>query len=252
METLFVGKTAVFLPETESTNSYAINLLKNVNPAEGTIVHTAHQTSGKGQRGSAWISDPESNLAVSVVLKPAFLSASKQFYLYIMAALACHDTIAQILDSSHFDIRIKWPNDILVNAKKVAGILIENNFVGAELNWSVIGTGININQQRFTDLPNATSLALLTRKGHAVANVLGLLCRHTEKHYMALKSGKLKALLETYMQRLYGRDQWLLFEVKGAEQRLKVTGLSEEGLLQLQGENGEQFNADVKDVKWRF
>jgi BirA family transcriptional regulator, biotin operon repressor / biotin---[acetyl-CoA-carboxylase] ligase len=126
METLFVGKNTIFLPEIPSTNSYATHLLKNVNLAEGTVVHTANQTQGRGQWDKRWSSEPSSNLTVSVVLKPTFLELKKQFLLYQIAALACYDTIAGLLNNSQYDIKIKWPNDILINRKKTAGILIEN------------------------------------------------------------------------------------------------------------------------------
>src|SRR5688572_20998788 len=115
MDTLFIGKNPIFLPHTDSTNSYAIGLLKNVNLPEGTMVHTAFQSNGKGQRGSAWTSEPLSNLAVSFVLKPTFLALKNNFYLYKVAALACFDTLSEILGKRQFDIKIKWPNDMLVN-----------------------------------------------------------------------------------------------------------------------------------------
>ena len=73
----------IFLPEVTSTNSYAMNLLKNVNLPEGTVVQTTNQTQGKGQRGSRWMADPTSNLTVSIVLKPTFLELKNQFYLYL-------------------------------------------------------------------------------------------------------------------------------------------------------------------------
>ena len=106
METLFVGQAAIFLPEVESTNSYAIALLKNVNLTEGTAIFSTNQTKGRGQRGNSWISGPGLNLAVSYVLKPTFLSIDKLYYMYIISALAVHDLMAEILDSSQFDIKI--------------------------------------------------------------------------------------------------------------------------------------------------
>src|SRR4051812_18760955 len=149
METLFIGKNILFLPETDSTNSYAIELLKNVNPPDGTVVHTARQLRGKGQRGAAWTTEPVSNLTISIIVKPAFLSLANQYFLYIVSALAVHDTTAEFLAPRQFDIKIKWPNDILVNRKKIAGILIENRITGNLINASVIGIGINVNQASF-------------------------------------------------------------------------------------------------------
>lgn len=252
METLFIGKSAVFLPQTDSTNSYATDMLKNVNLAEGTIIHTANQTHGKGQRGSAWISEPASNLAVSVILKPSFLPIEKQFFLYKIAALACHDTIAQLLNSSHFDIEIKWPNDILVNRKKIAGILIENNLINNSISWCVAGTGINVNQQQFVDLKHATSLYQLAQKPFAVSNVLGLLCRHTEKHYLALMQGKYQQITDDYLKHFFGLNKIMRFEMNGKVHDMFVKGLSKNGLLLLQYPDGMEMEVDVKEVKWLY
>ena len=162
METLFIGSNIIFLPEVDSTNSYATELLKNVNIAEGTVIHTAHQTQGKGQRGNSWEAQIASNLTTSIVLKPSFLELKNQFFLYQITALACYDLMAELLNNSQYDIKIKWPNDILVNKKKIAGILIENVITHSTLNYSVIGIGINVNQLLFTDGINATSLKKLS------------------------------------------------------------------------------------------
>ena len=152
METLFIGRNIIFLPQVNSTNSYAIEMLKNVNLAEGTLVHTAEQTEGRGQRGSVWKTEKTSNLTASLVLKPTFLDLKNQHYLYQISALACYDALAELLDSSQFDIKIKWPNDILVNKQKIAGILIENNISNTQLSWSVVGVGFNVNQTIFDRL----------------------------------------------------------------------------------------------------
>ena len=138
METLFIGKSLLFLHEVESTNTYAMNLLRNVNPIEGTLVYTDFQTNGKGQRGATWTSEIGQNITASVILKPRFLGYDKTFYLSKISALAVYDVLTEILPISQYDIKIKWPNDILVNKKKIAGILIENQFNGNYLTSCVI------------------------------------------------------------------------------------------------------------------
>lgn len=254
METLFIGKNIIFLPETESTNSYATHLLKNVNPAEGTVVHTANQTRGRGQRGNAWNAEPASNLTASIILKPAFLGLKNQFFLYQITALACYDTMAEILNNSHFDIRIKWPNDVLVNKHKIAGILIENIIGNSTIEWSVIGVGINVNQLNFVRGMNATSLRmlLLNDKPFPVKEILLRLCAHLEKYYLALKNNKTEWIKEQYLQKMFGLNAWLNFEVEGKVKNLLVKGLSDTGLLVLKDGIGRVLEADVKDVKWLY
>ncbi len=252
METLFIGKNSIFLPETESTNSYAIHLLKNVNLIEGSVVHTAHQTHGKGQRGNRWLAEPLSNLCASIVLKPTFLELKNQFFLYQITALACHDTLSELLAYRQYDIKIKWPNDILVDRKKIAGILIENNLQGTVINWSVAGIGINVNQDEFSGISTATSLKLLTGTDHSVHAVLDILCRHLEKYYLQLKSGKFESIRQAYLENLYGLSETLEFEVNDTIRKLYVKGVSNSGLLNLLDEDGKLMEADVKQVKWIY
>src|SRR5687768_17275673 len=121
METLFIGKNLLFLHEVESTNTYAMNLLRNVNPIEGTVVYTDHQTMGKGQRGAVWTSKTGQNITASIILKP-LLTQNNTFYLSKISALAVYDVLTDILPIGQYDIKIKWPNDILVNRRKIAGI----------------------------------------------------------------------------------------------------------------------------------
>lgn len=252
MDTLFIGKNIIFLPEIHSTNSYAIDLLKNVNPAEGTVVHTAHQTQGKGQRGSRWAADPGKNLTASVLLKPGFLDIKKQFFLYQITALACYDAMAQILNSSQNDIKIKWPNDILVNRRKIAGILLENNILNNRVNWCVAGIGINVNQDLFEEGLRATSLKQITGAEHEVKDLLGLVCCYLEKYYLYLKNGKYASVMSLYLERLYGLNEYLDFEIGGNRQHLLVEGIHDNGLLLLRTPSGELMETDVKQVKWLY
>lgn len=252
METLFIGKNIIFLPEIHSTNSYAIDLLKNVNLPEGTLVHTANQTEGKGQRGSSWKSEPAMNVTATVILRPGFLSIKNQFFLYQIVALACYDTTAEILDSSQIDIKIKWPNDILVNKKKLGGVLIENNIQNNQINWCAAGIGINVNQEKFDGSIIATSYKLIDGKEHAIDFVLKTLCKHLEKHYLSLLNSKFERINENYLKHLYGLDLWLDFEIGESIKNVLVKGVGITGLLILEDKQGKTFEVDVKEVKWLF
>lgn len=252
METLFIGKNLIFLPEVHSTNSYATDLLKNVNLPEGTVIHAAHQTQGKGQRGAAWNAEASLNLTASVLLKPGFLSIQNQFYLYQIAALACYDAMTELLKESQFDIKIKWPNDILINKKKIAGILIENTILHDQLNWSVIGIGINVNQVLFEQGIHATSLKLLLKRTLEIETVLNALCRHLEKHYLSLFKSQYVMIQKQYLSHLYGLNQVLDFEHRGGVEKLLVKGLGSGGLLLLEDSAGQHREVDVKEIKWLF
>jgi BirA family transcriptional regulator, biotin operon repressor / biotin---[acetyl-CoA-carboxylase] ligase len=248
MATLFIGQNKVFLPETESTNSYAISLLKNVKPIEGTVVYTHKQTQGKGQRGNSWIAEPQQNTTLSLILQPTFLRSKNSFYLSKIAALALHDVLTGFLAAGQFDIKIKWPNDMLVNSKKIAGVLIENSLLHDSLQWSVIGIGLNVNQRNFKTLPEATSLNLLTGAVIDLETVSESLFAHFEKWYLRLKKGEFRLINEAYHKALFRFDQNATFEQNGKRFNGKIKEVNEGGLLVVETESGLS-NYEIKDIR---
>lgn len=248
MDTLFVGKNLIFLPVTNSTNSYAMELLKNVKLPEGTVVQTAHQTAGRGQRGAGWIADPASNLTLSILLCPSFLRTSESFFLYLISALACYDTTSQLLADSQFEVRIKWPNDIYVNGLKTCGILIENKLNMDFVSNSVIGIGMNINQLVFEGL-SATSIAALTGKSIDLKIAAQCLFSNIEKYYLLLRNNQGPELRRRYVSRMLGLGEVLNFEYRSQRKKFRIEGISESGLLQL-SEEGIDFQADLGELRW--
>ena len=251
MQTLFIGKELIFLNEVESTNTYAMNLLRNVNVAEGAMIITPNQTQGKGQRGSTWNSEIGSNLTISCILKPHFLAIKNTFYLSKISALAVYEVMTELLPSSQYDIKIKWPNDILVNNKKIAGILIENNFNHELLQHSIIGIGININQINFNELLNtATSLKLLMNIDIEKDMVLEKLCHYLEKWYLKLKANKFSEIDSEYLNHLFGLHKvcsFLDMENKAFDATISSISLDGKLILKLNGELLKSY--DVKEIK---
>lgn len=250
METLFIGRNIIFLPEVGSTNSYAIDLLKSVNVIEGTVINTNSQTNGKGQRGASWSSETAKNLTVSIILRPFFLELKKQFFLYQISALACYDVMSEILNSGQFDIKIKWPNDIIVNKKKIAGILIENVVVADKIAACVVGVGLNINQVNFNEGLNATSVLKLLNKEMDVNDVLNLICTHLEKYYLILKAGREQDIINQYLLRLFAINACAEFEINDKRKYCLVKGINDEGRLILEENQGINQAYDVKEIRW--
>ena len=254
METLFIGKNLLFLHEVESTNTYAMNLLRNVNTLEGTVIYTDNQTKGKGQRGSVWASKIGQNLTTSIILKPHFLALNNTYYLSKISALAVYDLLTEILVNSHYDIKIKWPNDILVDKKKIAGILIENNFTNTSLHFSIVGIGLNVNQIEFETFEReATSLKLLTDMDYDRNALLQKLCEKLEKWYLILKQQNMKLINESYLNNLFGYQQINNFEdVNHLKLEGKIIDVSKEGKLIIKQENQGIREFDNKEVKFLF
>ncbi len=161
MRTITLGFPLIHLASVDSTNKYAAAILHKQDAGEGTVILADVQTSGKGQGDNIWLSDSGLNLLCSIILKPDFLPAYKQFYLSMCVATGIYDCLNDLGIQS----QVKWPNDILIKGKKVAGILIENTILSQNLLTSVIGIGLNVNQVSFPPgIPNAASLACSNRK----------------------------------------------------------------------------------------
>src|ERR1700749_523966 len=195
MKTLFIGQNSIHLKSVDSTNSYASELLRQVKLSEGSVIYTFEQEKGRGQRGNSWESEPNKNVALSLVLYPGFLNADQQFLLIKITSLAVADLMAEMLETlgKPQQINIKWPNDIYVNTRKIAGILIENTLRESTIHSSVVGIGININQLVFTSAANAVSLAQIIDKEFELMPLIERLCEFMEARYLQLRAGKTEA-----------------------------------------------------------
>lgn len=253
METLFIGKNTLFLSEIESTNSYAMNLLRNVNVHEGIVICAEKQTKGRGQRGSEWLTEQGKNLTLSVILKPAFLNTKNVFYLSKITALACYDLLTDFANFSHNDIKIKWPNDILVDSKKIAGILIENVYLKSTIQFSVIGIGLNINQTNFEVIASkATSLKIENKcnEDYEKKDILKRLCQHLEKWYLRLKESKYEVIDTIYHQRLFGINSKKKFIQSQTNEKFDalIIGVTNEGKLHLKDNVSNDLYYDIKEI----
>ena len=183
-----------------STNTYLSDLLKREDLAEGTIVIADYQEDGKGLGSHSWSSNRGENLLMSLLLFPAFLSASKQFHLSRLASLALCDVLVA-LDA---DPVIKWPNDILTPKGKIAGILIEHGITAGKISHTLIGIGLNLNQSDFPLFPTrASSLIRETGKPADVLEVGELIQAALMNRYQSLKEGGSSLLEKQYLEKLY-------------------------------------------------
>lgn len=228
--TLFMGHKLVFVPECHSTNDEAQRLLQQKGSADGLVVITANQTAGRGQRGSVWISEPGKNLTFSIGLKPHFLNPKMQFYLSMAVSLGLLDSLAHLLPQA--EVKIKWPNDVMLNGKKTCGILIENQLIGQLLGRSVVGIGLNVNQ-RSQPVASATSLAVEAGHEFDLNEVFSLLLEKLEARYLQMKADDLNLLKSDYEQHLFWRNEVHDFVV--GEQTVSgiIKGVSEEGKLEV-------------------
>ncbi len=250
MKTLFVGQNSIHLKSVDSTNRYASELLRHVKLSEGSLIYTFEQQKGRGQRGNGWVSEPNKNITLSLVLYPHFLSIEKQFLLTEIAALSVADLMSELLDpiNQSCTLKIKWPNDIYVDGKKMAGILIENTWRENTIQSSIFGIGINVNQVEFNSDLNALSLRMLTGKEFDLIQLINRLCEFIEARYLQLKANKHADIHVAYLNKLYKLNQWANFSANGQTITGKITGISAVGKLKVETATGEIKEFDLKEI----
>ena len=239
-----IGNQIIKLKSVDSTNNYAAKLLKQTKVPFGTVIMARYQTNGKGQRNAVWDAEGESNLLMSVVLNTQFLPVEKVFFLSKVVALALNYS----LDKFGIQSSIKWPNDLVVNQKKIAGVLIENQWIGQRLASSIIGIGLNVNQVIFPDSFNATSLKLLTSRSFIVEDVLKVICKYLNQFYNELIDLSFDKIDLTYHKLLVNYNRWAKFRQKNEIFTAKVNGVNDEGELILQLKNGQSKLYKLKEI----
>jgi BirA family biotin operon repressor/biotin-[acetyl-CoA-carboxylase] ligase len=251
--TLFTGQSIEKLDKVDSTNLYALNLLKQHPPAEGYAVWALEQFAGRGQRGNSWLVQPGANLTFSLILHPRFLPVSNQFWLTRVMALAVAEFVSSCLSSVSLNVAIKWPNDIYVNDQKIAGILIENVLEQSLIKHSVAGIGININQETFDpSVPNATSLKLLTGSTFELEDCLNRIFIPIEKFYLELRNGNYSRIDAAYHKILYRRGVLSNLSLHGKTFKGNIKGVSTTGQLLVDTLNAESNTVEtleISDVK---
>ncbi|HAP00905.1 MAG TPA: biotin--[acetyl-CoA-carboxylase] ligase [Bacteroidetes bacterium] len=234
--TLFTGKFFHILNETVSTNMYASLLLQQGNVTEGTIVTAKHQTRGRGYAGTNWESESGKNLLFSIIYKPHFIKAKNQFYLNQAISLGVYDAISLF---SKRDLKIKWPNDLLLKGKKICGILIENVVSGEWLQSSVIGIGMNVNQTKFGEgVKGGVSLKSVEKKDFDISKVLEKICEHVEARYLQLRRNELSTLQKDYMKTLFQLEEEHSYKTAEGKIKAKIVGINPEGKLLLEYKGG--------------
>jgi BirA family biotin operon repressor/biotin-[acetyl-CoA-carboxylase] ligase len=235
----------IILKQVGSTNSYALELKSTAVFKEGLVVTADFQTGGKGQRGKEWESNRGENLLLSAVIE-SNISIDNQFDLNILSSLAVMDC----LKSYDIDSQLKWPNDILVNKCKIAGILIQNLISKNRITHTVIGIGLNINQIEFTkSYPSATSVQ---KELGATINISDVKDSLLNALQLRLEDYRLNSdLKEEYLSNLFQKDKVATFESNNQKFMGIIRRVTKSGLLQIETENSlKEFN--LQEVKMLF
>ncbi len=185
LETRFVGQRVIYYPSLASTMDVAKREAQQ-GAVEGTIVLAEEQTAGRGRIKRVWLS-PKGSIALSIILHPSLAYISSLIMVASLATVHCIEKVTGL------KAQIKWPNDVLVNQKKVCGILIESDVRGNTVDYSIIGIGINVNL-RLADFPEispaATSLSHELGRNVSRLDMIRCLLVETERLYLALPAGE--------------------------------------------------------------
>lgn len=248
MNTLFIGRCIERLNSVGSTNFYLKQLNQNKELPEGYVVVAIHQTSGRGQFGNSWIDEDGKNLLISVLLRSQYLPVRHSFVLSMSVCLALHDVFSSFVGR----VKIKWPNDILIGAKKVAGVLIENQIAGNKLQSSVVGMGLNINQAKAAT-PSATSLLMELGTSVDVASAERQLLEALEKRYLELRRFQnFDQLKAEYLEKLYGYKQPVVILINGESHAVTITDVNFEGILQVKNQDNSLSYYAFKEIRFQL
>lgn len=230
-----------------STNDFAVDLAKSDKPDEGTVIMADFQTKGKGQKYTTWISDKGSNLTLSILLYPSFLDPAKNFYLSMALSLG----IVDMLQTYNISASIKWPNDIFTNTGKIAGILIENAIQKNKIKYSVLGLGLNVNQEIFPeDIQNPTSMKTELKTASDRETVLKKLLESVEHRLKKLYHLDLKMIKAQYEQKMLFRNQLKRYYTDDEVFSGTIKGVNDAGQLLIADESNTIRTFNFKEVRY--
>jgi BirA family biotin operon repressor/biotin-[acetyl-CoA-carboxylase] ligase len=214
-----IGSEIIHFKRVDSTSNYIATMLKESKVVNGMVILADEQTEGRGQRGAKWQSTSGQNILCSFYIQHNELSINHQHNITHFVSLA----IINCLNHIGLKAKIKWPNDIVIENKKIAGILIENQFQGQKIKSSIIGIGLNVLQEDF-DFINSTSIVKELKKEILLKTVFNQLIYSLNQEFIHLQQHSFSVLEKNYTNNL-----WLLNESSEYET-----------------ENGEKFNGIIK------
>lgn len=231
--------------ETDSTNRY----LHGYDGEEGglmTVVVAEYQSAGHGQGGSKWESEPGKNLLFSVMTRPERLDVRRQFVMLEAGALAVRDALARYAGG----MTVKWPNDVYWHDMKISGTLSECTVAGGLVGRCILGTGVNVNQRKFTgDAPNPVSLGLILDREVDRSEVLASFLDSFRTLFGMVNAGRYDEVDRLYAESLYRREGFHAYRDKGGAFMAAIERIEPDGRLVLRREDGGVSAYMFKEVE---
>ena len=222
----------IHFTEIDSTNLYLKKHYAELDDLD--IVDAKHQSAGRGRMARVWEDSSGENLLFSVLIKdknlfPEFSSLS------LLAASSIMNTIKSLGING---VSVKWPNDVMVNDKKICGILLESVSFGSEIEALIIGIGLNVNQNEFDELPHATSIYIEAKKGYEIGAFSELVYTNIRNDILMFKMGD-RSYLENIRNANYLTCQYVDFVYNDENKRGYVKGIDDDNKLIIDVEGTE-------------
>ena len=234
-----------------STNTYLRSLNGGDPQYDYEVAVAGFQTAGRGQKGNTWESEAGKNLLFSILAHPRNIKVQEQFYISEAIALAVSDSVMAAMGPQYAGgVSVKWSNDIYWNDYKMTGILIENTLQGNSIPDTVVGVGLDVNQEVFvSDAPNPISMKNITGREFELD---ALLKDITERFigYMELPADKRPQVDDLYRDRLYRREGYHKFCDAQGEFEARIEGIRPDGCLMLETRSGEHRTYEFKQVRF--
>lgn len=242
LQTKWVGKQIVYYDETDSTNLRAKQLGEE-NAPHGTLVVADRQTSGRGRRGRSWDSPSGCSIYMSVLLRPDIVP-DKAPMLTLVAACSVAEGIMKCKEQcGNVKVQIKWPNDIIINGKKMVGILTEMSTQIDYINHVTVGIGINVNMTDFPDEIKETATSLRIECGHTVkrAPLIAAVMESLEENYdKFMQTQDMTGLMDSYSSLLVNKDREVMILGEKEQFRAHALGIDSNGELIVRREDGTE------------
>lgn len=252
MQTQWAGRKILYYDETESTNRIIRRAADDGAP-HGTLAVADRQTGGKGRRGRTWDSPAGCSIYMSVLLRPK-IRPERASMLTLVMAVSTAEGIRDCLSAGEGEkIRIKWPNDIIVNGRKLAGILTEMNAQIDYIDHVTVGVGINVNTGSFPDeLKHAASMKTEFGRTFRRSVLIAAVMKRLEENYESfIGAGDLSPLMERYRSMLINLDRDVLVIRPSGQYRGHAVGIEPTGELLVRKEDGTVEKVYAGDVSVR-
>lgn len=240
-----IGAKIIQFATLDSTNNYVAKQLLAGTYEPGVVILAHFQTEGRGRRGKFWQSSSGENLTFSFALDTDFLPAHQNFILAKAVSVGIYAFLESILNA---EIRIKWPNDMLVSGRKIAGILIESKWVKGHKK-TIVGIGLNINQTHFPEYVKATSIALELGQKIRMNGLLQKLLNALNAEISLMHKDRFTLIENRYIERLYGTDSWVNFHSQSRNFKGQIRAVDQEGVLLVKSKSGGAVNYRSNEVR---